>query len=273
MYYRTRFTALLLLILLLCTHHLLGNIGEFAHNVSTNSVDSDLKTIHIIVALCDNDAQMIAPVSAKLGNGQNPADNLYWGAYYGVKSAFNRNTNWQLVLSQDKPETGILERCVFKHTSQNTYIVADAYNGNYIVDAVQDYLEVCAGVLSKTVHADNTLIPFGSSSHLIAYVGHNTLIENELTNFPNGEKSHRKAITLGCFSKKYFTDPIGLSGAYPLIWTTSTMAPEAYILEAIFQSWMNGSSNQQIREGAAKAYSKYQKTTFSSSYRLFETGW
>ncbi|MGC6431949.1 MAG: hypothetical protein ACON5F_12965 [Jejuia sp.] len=40
----------------------------------------EVKTIHVYVALCDNINQGIVPVPAKLGNGQDPKNNLYWGA-------------------------------------------------------------------------------------------------------------------------------------------------------------------------------------------------
>ncbi len=44
------------------------------------------RTIHVIVALRDNASQGIVPVPAALGNGDDPARNLYWGARYGVRA-------------------------------------------------------------------------------------------------------------------------------------------------------------------------------------------
>ena len=41
---------------------------------------SELRTIHVVVALCDNENQGIVPVPEKLGNGKEPLTNLYWGA-------------------------------------------------------------------------------------------------------------------------------------------------------------------------------------------------
>src|SRR6188474_1339529 len=55
---------------------------------------SQLKTIHVFVALCDNKYQGIVPVSAKIGNGQDAASNLYWGAAYGVKTFFSKSSEW-----------------------------------------------------------------------------------------------------------------------------------------------------------------------------------
>jgi hypothetical protein len=84
------------------------------------------RTIHVFVALADNKNQGIVPVAAILGNGDDPAHNLYWGSAYGYKTFFIRNADWQLIACQQEPKSGILERCIFKYRQQNVYLVADA---------------------------------------------------------------------------------------------------------------------------------------------------
>jgi len=42
--------------------------------------NSQSKTVHVFVALCDNEFQGIVPVLLTLGNGKDPTRNLYWGA-------------------------------------------------------------------------------------------------------------------------------------------------------------------------------------------------
>ncbi len=234
----------------------------------------DEKTIHIIVALCDNHSQNIAPVPAKIGNGFKPADNLYWGAYYGVKTVFNRNTEWKLVKSEKNPDNHILERLVYKNKYKNIYLIADAYVGNRIVNAVEDYLQACSGRLHRSVYIDGKTLNFGGESDLLAYVGHNALIEHDVSPYPiNTSDKTRDAITLGCYSKKYFDEAIRVSGINPLIWTTGAMAPEAYILEGAIKGWVQRETDQQIRNRAAQAYSKYQKCSFNSAHNLLVTGW
>ena len=44
------------------------------------------RTVHVFVALADNQYQGIVPVPAKLGNGTDPERNLYWGSAYGIKT-------------------------------------------------------------------------------------------------------------------------------------------------------------------------------------------
>src|SRR5687767_15604600 len=64
---------------------------------SAQAAQNSFPVIHVFVALCDNVNQGIVPVSASLGNGDNPATNLYWGAAFGVKTFFNKNKDWQAV--------------------------------------------------------------------------------------------------------------------------------------------------------------------------------
>ncbi len=41
-----------------------------------------VRTIHVFVALADNQNQGIVPVPAALGNGEDPERNLYWGSAF-----------------------------------------------------------------------------------------------------------------------------------------------------------------------------------------------
>src|SRR4028119_1386174 len=85
-------------------------------------------TIHLFVALCDNKYQGIVPVPVKIGNGQDPNNNLYWGCGFGIRTYFKNSREWKLVKSQ-KVNSVILERLIFKHATKNYYLIADAYNG------------------------------------------------------------------------------------------------------------------------------------------------
>ncbi len=57
--------------------------------------DKDCRTVYVIVALCDNESQGIVPVSRVLGNGDDPGNNLYWGAMYGVRTFLCKSRNWK----------------------------------------------------------------------------------------------------------------------------------------------------------------------------------
>ncbi|MFQ1017926.1 hypothetical protein [Gilliamella sp. BG7] len=65
---------------------------------------ADPKVIHVLVALCDNKYQKIAPVPKAIGNGQDPKNNLYWGAAYGFKTYFSKQKSGKLykLIDQDQ---------------------------------------------------------------------------------------------------------------------------------------------------------------------------
>lgn len=68
--------------------------------IIANATYAQTRTVHVFVALCDNENQGIIRVPEKLGNGQNPSSNLYWGAMYGVKSYFRyKSADWEYLKS------------------------------------------------------------------------------------------------------------------------------------------------------------------------------
>jgi hypothetical protein len=85
--------------------------------------------VHVFVALADNQHQGIIPVPARPGNGRDPANNLYWGAAFGVKSFFRASSDWRLLTCAPGPEPVVLERCVFHRHDPDAILVADAYGG------------------------------------------------------------------------------------------------------------------------------------------------
>ena len=238
---------------------------------------SQPRTIHVFVALADNKNQGIVPVAAILGNGDDPARNLYWGSAYGYKTFFLRNTDWQLAECRQNPKTDILERCIFKYRQQNVYLVADAYQGKQIKQAIVDFLDAAAGGGIEDVPIKLGGQPLVLKTHggadLVVYAGHDGLMDFQLTTLPHGKSGPRQAIILACISKSYFSAPLRATGATPLIWTTGLMAPEAYTLKGALDGWIAQESDAQIRERAAAAYDRYQKCGIKGARHLLVTGW
>jgi len=239
---------------------------------------SPARTIHVFVALADNKNQGIVPVAAILGNGEDPVHNLYWGSAYGVKTFFSRSGDWELLPTLPKPRSEVLERCVFKHKSQNVYLIADAYQGNQIKQAIIDFLEAAAGVnaekITVAVASQKLILDGRGGANLVAYVGHEGFMDFQLSTLPQKkDQNQHDAIILACISKSYFATPLRTAGASPLVWTTGLMAPEAYTLKGAIDGWILRESNAQIRERAAAAYSKYQKCSLNAARRLLVTGW
>lgn len=237
-----------------------------------------MRTVHVFVALADNQHQGIVPVPAKLGNGEDAERNLYWGSAYGVKTFFARSADWARISCGERPKAQILERCVFKHRATNVYLVADAYRGVEIRQAILDFLSSAAGEGPESINAAGSsgtvALPIRGGANLVAYVGHDGLMDFQLPLFPRKKnETHRDAVLLACASKQYFAEPVRASGAYPLLWTTGLMAPEAYTLKSALDGWIAGETHEQIRDRAAGAYDKYQKCGLRAAHRLLVSGW
>lgn len=236
------------------------------------------RVVHVFVALADNQYQGIVPVPARIGNGDDPEHNLYWGAGGGVKTYFRRAQEWTLLSSGQRPKNEILERCVFKHREKNVYLIADAYRGREIRQAIVDFLYAAAGrsVETVTVQSGNVSValPAQGSASLIAYIGHDGLMDFQLGQVPKKKnEAHRDAIILACVSKSYFANAVRESGANPLLWTTGLMAPEAYTLKSALDGWIAGEGADQIHERAAVAYDRYQHCGLRAARKLFASGW
>lgn len=242
------------------------------------AANARVRTVHVFVALADNQHQGIVPVPAKLGDGDRPASNLYWGAAFGVKTFFRNSSQWELVSSGAGPKPVILERCIFRYRNDSVYLIADAYRGSSIRDAVTDFLAAAAGRGAQTLHlkssADGESLPINGSADLVVYVGHDAFMDFQIPPVQGTPaQKPRPAIVLACASKIYFASYLKAADADPLLWTTGLMAPEAYTLEAALDGWIAHESAISIRLRAAQAYNKYQKCGLRAAQGLFATGW
>ena len=235
---------------------------------------SQIKTIHVYVALCDNEHQGIVPVNDKLGDGKNLRTNLYWGAGYGVKNFFKVKTDqWKYLRSYPTTDSIVLERLLFKHIEQDVYILADAYDGEWIKPCTEDFLLASNGQGKVCISYDSLQLSFSGESDLVTYIGHDGLMEFDVElDYHAPPLKNIDAIVLACDSEGFFYEDLKASGANPILWTTSFMAPEAYTLEAALNVWVEGASQKEIEEAAAKAYSTYQKCSYNWALTLFTSG-
>ncbi len=239
-----------------------------------NIIFGQSRTIHVFVALCDNKHQGIVPVPASLGNGKDIKNNLYWGAGYGVKSYFkNKTTNWNLISKFKSNNPYVLERLLFRHTIKDVYMLADAYDGEQIKNCIEDFLRTSNGQLPIIVKYNSLELKFGGYSDLIAYIGHDGLMDFDVDISYNDKVNKTiDVITLACYSKKYFLPEIRKAKANPILWTTHLMAPEAYTLKSAIDGWILNEAGTLIKERVSRIYHKYQKCGLKGARNLFTTG-
>ncbi|CAM3369082.1 DUF4347 domain-containing protein [Flavobacterium longum] len=253
----------------------LDEVGVFDESIgfeNEKKFENTSKVIHIIVALCDNKYQGIVPVGAKIGNGQDPDNNLYWGCAYGIRSYFKKSAEWKF-LKVEKKKGNILERIYFQHKTKDVYLIADAYDGQFIKKATEDFLAANAGSKKETVDIDGKSLGIYGHAQLVSYIGHDGLMDFTVdSDYKNVDGKQRDCIILACMSRNFFKTYIKNANSRPLVWTTQLMAPEAYTIHDAISGWLLGETPKQIHTRAAKAYAKYQKCSIAAASKLLVTG-
>jgi hypothetical protein len=264
----------------ICNHPALGSSTQ--DRVNDDIAKGKPMVVQVVVALADNRNQWIVPVPASIGNGQDARSNLYWGARYGLKTYLTKDGAWEKLAETKPQDERILERLVLsKKIVRNgievpVFFVADAWDGYYIKDAIKQFLNHNAGKDAFSIVIGERMISAGGNAHLIAYIGHNALMDygglSDLTlSNPKAEtaKPASDAIVLACKSEQYFLARLEQLRSHPLLLTTGLMAPEAYSLHAAIMRWAAGGSDDQVKKAAADSYNRYQKAGRKASARLF----
>jgi len=231
---------------------------------------------HVVVALADNEHQGIVRIPQSLGDGDQPQSNLYWGAMYGVKGFLRRSPDWKAVPLPASADARILERALFRRQvtrdgkSATVYLLAEAWQGRHIEGSIRRFLEMTRGQHAETIRVDGRELLAGGAAHLIAYVGHNGLMDFAAPALKSvaDEQPPRVAVVLACYSNDYFAGLLRPHAA-PLVTTASLMAPEAYVLDAVVAVWFAGAAPGDVVEAAVDAYARYQKISNRSAKKIF----
>jgi hypothetical protein len=233
------------------------------------------EVIHVYVALCDNASQGIVPVSAKIGDGDKPDANLYWGCSEGVRSWFSASKKWKRLAAVESPKPEILERVIFKHREREVYLVADAWRGKEIKSCLQAFVNAAGGLGGEEVKAGDATLKAGGDAALVAYIGHNGLMEFNV-DWPSpkalseaGKGSPKPAIVLACVSQRYFAEKLKEIGSRPLLTTRQLMYPGAFALHDVLEAKFADKDAAAVREAAARAYAKNQGISVKSALGVF----
>ena len=216
--------------------------------------------IHVFVALADNRTQGIIPVPAKIGDGDRPAENLYWGCDEALKPVFAASRDWKLTSSGNAPKPMVLDRAVFTHRSGQWILTADAYRGSAIRECIVDFFAALAS--DETVER----LP------LVAYIGHDGLMDAPLPPEATAKRGPgRQAIVLCCKSAGYFGPHLTAVNARPVLLTTELMYPGGFILHAALDGWTRGESPAAIHDRAAASYARNQRISVKAAHGVFTT--
>lgn len=243
-----------------------GTFGRTAVLLLLLAVQSGLsaraegKAIRVFVALCDNATQGIIKVPAKIGDGNDLDNNLYWGCDEGLRSVFRASARWSRISAERNVETStpvVLEELTFKHKATSSMLTASAYRGSQMRKCIEDF----EAAIRSGVH------------DLVVFIGHNGLMDGSVEWQATAAKDRKTAVmVLCCMSASYFSERIAVQGGEPLLLTTQLMYPGAFIVRDALEPWLSGQGREAVRNAAAEAYAKNQGISVKSARGIFWDG-
>jgi len=234
--------------------------------------------VEVHVPLCEQ--TIIACGNAKLGNGNNPDTNLYWSTTPGFGSWFaRRSSGWKRVLRQGEGETGdkdILAVHVYRRgvpapaawkkrgapATIEIDLVVRAWRGTAIDRALAAYAQDLSGGAAHTLTlADTTTLEVGGAAQIVAWVGHNRLMDLEPYKWPAPGRTTKGAIAIACHTAAYMEAEVPSATRVPLLMTRDFLFANAAPLEATVLAFAAGGSYRKIRVDAATAYAGVRERT------------
>lgn len=232
---------------------------------------ADPLVVHTVVLLADNQHQSIVPVRPPLGDGGNPKTNLYWGALYGFDTHFARS-RWERVDVPESPSESILAVSAFTKQvdDRRVVVIGEAWNGRHYQAAVERFLLLASGdAPEEKLRVGKKTIDAGGAADVVAFVGHNALLDFKLPSIAHLPKSDTGIVVLACQSQKSFAPIAQTLGLKPILFTRTNMAPEAYTLRAVLEALGRGATGKAVHRAASSAYAKYQRISVSAAASVF----
>lgn len=241
--------------------------------------------VEIHVPLCDN--AIIRCGNDKLGDGDNPDTNLIWSTTPGFGAWFERRGNgWKRVLHQRGTATGQPDVVAFdvhrrtmrasqawkKRGAPSTFdvvLVVRGWRGKAIDAALAQYTQdISGGPAREIVLADKSKIQAGGSAQLVAFVGHNRLMDVDAYRWPKPGQETQGTIAIACRTEPYWKTAVG-EKRVPLLLTTDLLFANAAPLEAAVLAFASGQGYARIRAEAAAAYAAIRKRPVDKIFGAF----
>lgn len=216
-------------------------------------LQAEPKNIMVYVALCDNASQGIAPVPAKIGDGNQPAANLYWGCSDGLSAYFKASKSWKSQPAEKSNDPRVLDRLTFRNADLDCTLTAEAWRGSEISACLQAF--------------EQNLV---SGKHqLVVYIGHNVLMDRQIAPPSMLAKAPCDAMVLCCKSDAYFRARLEKLQVRPVLLTQQFMYPGSFLVHQSIPSWAQQKKLAAIRQSAAAAYAKNQKISQKAALGVF----
>ncbi|HTJ41437.1 MAG TPA: hypothetical protein VL463_05050 [Kofleriaceae bacterium] len=240
------------------------------------------------VPLCDN--RIIRCGNKRLGDGDNPDTNLYWNTDEGFLGWFDRKgSGWKREKIQDAgAPSDVLETRVWHRTFKpkeawndrkvgkpiEIYVIAYAWRGTSIDQTLAAYLDDVYGDQQRTVVLDDgTRLAAGGKSAIVAWVGHNRLMDVDPIDWAARAKSStsepKGVIAEACETAPYMAAEVSSETRVPLLMTNDFLFAGANAFEGVVTTFARGGSLKAMRDLATVQYAQGQGETVHHVGRVF----
>ena len=220
--------------------------------------------VRVHVPLCDN--RVLRCGNRRLGDGDVPRWNLYWGTSEGFLGWFDRaGSGWTRApepapagRDPDILDVRVWRRHVVASPAWRTRgaparfdveVVAHAWRGTAIDRALAAYLD--------EVHGGGA-----SEARIVAWVGHNRLMDVEQPDWAalaaSASARRRGVIAIACHTGAYLADVMPAAARVPLLFTRDFLMASAPTLEGAVMAFARGEGYAGVRSGAARGYATGQ---------------
>jgi hypothetical protein len=243
---------------------------------------------NIIAPLCEK--TILACGSAKLGDGDSLETNLYWattagfGEWFGRRRGGWRNVATFTAAAATTGDADVLATLVYQRTMKSSaawrqrgapatfelVAVVHGWRGKAIDRALAAYARQSAGLDSSELQLrEGHKIVEGGGAHIVAYSGHNRLMDVEEFAWPTPGKTPIGIIAVACLTADYMETSVPSPSRIPLLMTRDFLFANAGPVEAVILSMARGEGYPAMRAAAATAYAGVQETSVKRVFGAF----
>jgi hypothetical protein len=142
----------------------------------------------------------------------------------------------------------------------DVYVVVHGWRGTAIDRALTAYAREVSGLDPRSIALpDGTTVAAGGDAHLVAYSGHNRLMDLDDFSWPAPATTAHGAIAVACLTADYMEDKVPAATRVPLLMTRDFLFANAAPVEAVVLAFARGKGYAAMRKDAATAYAGVQK--------------
>lgn len=245
-------------------------LASLTDRVVQDLIDGKPLLVEVHVPLCDN--SIIQCGNKKLGDGDNPETNLYWWTTPGFGTWFARKgSGWKRTTKLAAGETGDPDVLAL-HVYQRMVSTPAAWRKRGVPPRFEIQIRVRAWrgkAIDRALAAYAADASGASEAQLVAWVGHNRLMDLDEYLWPKPGAKIQGTIAIACHTAAYMEDAVPAPTRVPLLMTRDFLFANAAPLEATVLSFAAGGSYAQMRLAAATAYAGVQERQVKQVYGAF----